>query len=111
MASSLSLARVVPSDMMWKIAPKWRADEMAAVFEMTIDSETLSFDEIAIITGCSRRADQVAWLEDQGWSYVKTRAGEPVIGRLYARLKLAGISPQLLGGAAEVRGPDMSKIR
>lgn len=83
---------------------------MTAIFEMTIESETLSLDEVAMITGCARKADQIIWLEAQGWTYVKTRAGEPIIGRMYARLKLAGISPQLLG-AAEVRGPDMSKIR
>ena len=83
---------------------------MSAVFEMVLPSEMLGQEEVIQITGCARRNDQIAWLDAQGWTYVKTRAGEPIVGRMYARLKLSGISPQLLG-AAEVRAPDMSKIR
>lgn len=83
---------------------------MAALFEMTLESEMLSKNELVEITGTSRRADQIAWLQAQDWRFFQTRAGEPIVGRMYARLKLAGITPQLLG-AAEVRGPDMSKVR
>lgn len=83
---------------------------MSAIFEMVLPTEMLGAEEVIQITGCVRRNDQISWLDAQGWTYVRTRAGEPIIGRMYARLKLAGISPQLLG-AAEVRGPDMSKIR
>lgn len=83
---------------------------MGAMFEMVLATEMLVPEEVIQITGCVRRNDQITWLDSHGWAYVKTRAGEPVIGRMYARLKLAGISPQLLG-ASEVRGPDLSKIR
>tara|TARA_R110001592_G_scaffold91274_1_gene267352 strand:+ start:5030 stop:5272 length:243 start_codon:yes stop_codon:yes gene_type:complete len=80
------------------------------MFEMVLATEVLGPEEVIQITGCARRNDQINWLELQGWAYVKTRAGEPIIGRLYARLKLAGISTQLLM-AVEAKGPDLSKIR
>lgn len=83
---------------------------MTPLFQLTIDSETLTHDELSSITGCGRRADQVSWLDAQGWTYVKTRSGEPVVGRLYARLRLAGISPSALvspGGWT----PDFSSLR
>lgn len=83
---------------------------MAALFEMTIESEMLSKLEIAEITGASRRVDQITWLENQGWRFFQTRAGEPVVGRLYARLRLAGISP--IGMTpTDLSVPDMSKVR
>lgn len=83
---------------------------MSAMFEIALATETLGPEEILQITGCARRNDQISWLDSQGWAYVKTRAGEPVIGRFYARMKLAGINTQLLV-LAEAKGPDMSKVR
>ena len=83
---------------------------MTAVFEMPLASETLTGEEVQQITGCGRRGDQVAWLQAAGWAYVTNRAGEPVVGRLYARLRLAGITPSALmatGGWA----PDFSTLR
>lgn len=69
---------------------------MSAVFEFPLASETLTADEVRVITGCTRRADQVAWLAREGWAYVRTRGGEPIVGRFYARLRLAGIVPQAI---------------
>jgi hypothetical protein len=83
---------------------------MSALFELPLSSETLTPDEVAAITGCTRRGDQIAWLEAAGWTHVRNKAGEPVIGRLYVRLRLAGISPAALvstGGWA----PDFSNLR
>lgn len=83
---------------------------MTALFEMPLATETLTADEILAITGCSRRGDQVAWLKAAGWTHVTNRAGEAVVGRLYARLRLAGITPTALvasGGWA----PDFSSLR
>ena len=53
---------------------------MTAMFEMPLSSETLTTDELQQITGCARRADQVAWLQTEGWMYVRNRAGEPIVG-------------------------------
>lgn len=52
---------------------------MSALFEMPLSSETLTQDEVMAITGCSRRGDQVAWLEAAGWTHVRNKAGEPIV--------------------------------
>tara|TARA_R110001592_G_scaffold333666_2_gene617544 strand:+ start:317 stop:568 length:252 start_codon:yes stop_codon:yes gene_type:complete len=83
---------------------------MTALFEMPLGSETLTKQELTEITGSMRRLDQIAWLDALAWQYVKTKAGEPIVGRLYARLKLAGINASGLS-SVDVRGPDMSKVR
>lgn len=73
-------------------------------------SETLNSDELVAITGCGRRGDQLAWLQAAGWTYVTNRAGEPIVGRLYTRLRLAGITPSALM-AAGGWAPDFSSLR
>ncbi len=83
---------------------------MSAIFELPIESETLTPDELGAITGCARRGDQIEWLTCNGWTFHKNKAGEPIVGRLYARLRMAGITPAALtttGGWA----PDFSAIR
>lgn len=83
---------------------------MSAMFELPIASETLSGEELQLITGCARRNDQIAWLEAAGWTYVKNKAGEPVVGRLFARMKLAGINPSSLATIG-AWAPDLSAVR
>lgn len=85
---------------------------MSAIFEMAMPTETLTPDEISEISGCSRKGDQIDWLSQNGWLFIRNRAGAPVIGRLYARLKLAGINPAALATpAAGGWEPDFSKVR
>jgi hypothetical protein len=75
-----------------------------------MQSEILTPEEVANICGCARKADQIEWLTTQGWTFVRNRSGEPIVGRLYARLKLAGINPASLStGSSWV--PDFSKVR
>lgn len=69
---------------------------MNALFEMPIDDEILSSEELAQITGCARKTDQIDWLCGNDWTYHKNKAGEPIVGRLYTRLRLAGINPKAL---------------
>lgn len=71
---------------------------MTAMFEMPLPSETLEPEEIAKISGCARSGDQVDWLKKNGWVFFQNRAGAPIIGRLYARMKMAGINPAALAG-------------
>jgi len=83
---------------------------MSAIFAMEIGSEMLAPEELAQITGSSRKGDQISWLSCNGWTFHKNKAGEAIVGRLYARLKLAGINPAALattGGWV----PDFSSIR
>lgn len=83
---------------------------MSAIFEMPIPSETLEPEEIGKISGCQRKSDQVEWLKANGWIFHKNKADDPIVGRLYARLKLAGINPTSLvtGGGWT---PDFSEVR
>lgn len=85
---------------------------MSAMFEIPLPTETLSPEEVSDISGCKRDADQIDWLKRNGWTFVQNRAGTPKVGRLYARLKLAGINPALLA-APEATGwqLDVSNVR
>ena len=56
-------------------------------------SEVLGNEEIAAITGYTRPSKQRSWLDENGWKYIRNRADHPIVGRIYARMKLAGISP------------------
>lgn len=83
---------------------------MSAIFELSITSETLDDEEIGKITGAARKSDQIHWLDKNGWIFHKNRSGDPIVGRLYARLKLAGINP----GALATQGgwvPDFSQVK
>lgn len=71
-------------------------------------SEFLTDDEIQTLTGRPQPRLQVAWLVDHGWKHEKNAAGRPVVGRLYARFKLAGIKPTAI--AAETWSLDLSKV-
>lgn len=83
---------------------------VSAIFEFDIASETLTVDEVKAISGAAHKGDQITWLTKNGWVFHTTRSGNPVVGRLYARLKLSGINPIALstsGGWV----PDFSEIR
>jgi len=86
---------------------------MSAIFELPVQSEMLSPDEVNDISGCSRKNDQIEWLQRNGWVFIKNKAGAPIIGRLYARMKLAGINPSaiLSGASGSGWGMDISKVR
>ena len=87
---------------------------MTALFELPIITEYLSPEEVQGITGVARKGDQVAWLEAHGWRYVRNRAGEPIVGRMYARLMLAGIDSQgaasALSSGVPAWEPDFSRL-
>ncbi|WP_431477796.1 DUF4224 domain-containing protein [Massilia eburnea] len=84
---------------------------MSAMFELPLHSETLSAEELVEISGSSRKNDQIDWLKRNGWIFHQNKAGMPVIGRLYARMKLAGINPAAM--AMNDRGwqLDTAKVR
>lgn len=82
---------------------------MNLISDTPITSETLSVDELQHLTGASRKKDQAMWLEEHGWVFVKNRAGDPIVGRLYARMMLAGIRPS--GGAANLPAPNFTSVR
>jgi hypothetical protein len=73
-------------------------------------SETLDDDEIVAITGYRLPSKQIAWLQFNGWRYVVNGANHPVVGRVYARLKLSGVKPNHLNAVAEEWTLDLSKV-
>ncbi|NWA41105.1 DUF4224 domain-containing protein [Pseudomonas reactans] len=77
---------------------------------MEIQNETLKEEELAAITGYLIPSGQIAWLNRNGWKYVLTRARRPVVGRVYARMKLAGVKPSAENIAAEAWSLDLSKV-
>lgn len=81
---------------------------MSAIFELSLLSETLKPDEVAEITGAKTCEGQRSWLDSNRWKYYTTRSGRPIVGRLYARLKLAGIDASAL--ATQGWAPDFSGI-
>jgi len=84
---------------------------MGAMFEFPAMSEVLDDDELAQITGCVRKSDQAAWLKKQGWVHILNKAGIPIVGRMYARMKLAGIDPATLSKTDAGWSLDLSKIK
>ncbi|MBO3274174.1 DUF4224 domain-containing protein [Pseudomonas schmalbachii] len=59
-----------------------------------MESEILSDEELAEITGYTARAWQRRWLDSHHWYYVESRGKRPLVGRLYARMKL-GLQPDI----------------
>ena len=77
---------------------------------MEIQSETLAEEELAAITGYQIPSRQLGWLNQNGWKYVLTGARRPVVGRVYARMKLAGVQPFAVKAVAEAWTLDLSKV-
>ncbi|WP_462370326.1 DUF4224 domain-containing protein [Oxalobacter formigenes] len=65
---------------------------MSAIIQIPPQSMTLSSDEIAEITGSKMRMHQVDWLRRNGWIYHLSKAEEPIVGRFYATMKMAGVN-------------------
>ncbi|RRV04608.1 DUF4224 domain-containing protein [Pseudomonas sp. v388] len=83
---------------------------MGVMNDLKISSEILTDDELAVITGYQVPSRQIHWLDMNGWNYVLTAARRPVVGRVYARLKLAGVSPTAQRAVAETWSFDLSRV-
>ena len=57
-----------------------------------MQAEILSDDELADLTGYKRRSDQRKWLKDRNWVFVESRGGRPLVGRMFARMKLGMVN-------------------
>ena len=64
---------------------------MSALFDMPAADLTLTSDELAKITGHARAQGQLDWLKAYRWHHHINKAGQPVVGRLYATMKLSGV--------------------
>lgn len=77
---------------------------------MHIQTETLAEEELATISGYQTPSKQIQWLTDNHWEFVLTGARRPIVGRMYARMKLAGIQPFTVKAVAEAWTLDLSKV-
>lgn len=79
-----------------------------------MESEILSDEELADITGCKGRFHQRRWLNDREWLFVESRGGRPLFGRQHARMKLGMGIPTILDlnppPAAPAWTPDYSRV-
>ena len=74
------------------------------------ETELLTADELVEITGRKHPQAQRAWLDSLGWTYTVNAAGRVIVGRWYARMKLAGITPSHSGLQPEAWQPDWSAL-
>jgi len=79
-----------------------------------IEAEIFSDDELADLTGYKQRAHQRRWLTDRNWVFVESRGGRPLVGRMYARMKLGMTNTALIEQsplpARPVWTPDFSRV-
>jgi len=80
----------------------------------TIEAEIFSDEELADLTGYKQRAHQRKWLNDRNWVFIESRGGRPLVGRMYARMKLGMTNPTLvqqgLPPTRPVWTPDFSRV-
>lgn len=75
---------------------------MNSLLPLPAENETtLTVQEIKCITGASDKRLQIAWLVKNGWRHSTDRHGVPVIGRLYANLKLGGLDMATVVASSE----------
>ena len=86
---------------------KARNDVMS---DLRLSSETLTDEELGVITGYLIPSRQIHWLNMNGWKYVLTGARRPIVGRVYARLKLAGVNPSATNAVSETWTLDLSQV-
>lgn len=77
---------------------------------MELQQETLSDDELATITGYKLPSRQIQQLKLMRWEFTLTGANRPVVGRIYARLKLAGVKPSVANAVSEPWSLDLSRV-
>ncbi len=79
--------------------------------DIQFPSQILLPEELAGITGAHRKGDQIEWFASNGWVFHRNKAGEPIVGRMYARLRMAGVNPTMMGQTQGPELPDFSKVR
>lgn len=77
---------------------------------MEFQSETLTDEELVTITGYQIPSKQIQWLTTNRWEFVLTGANRPIVGRVYARLKLAGVKPSAVNAVAETWSLDLANV-
>lgn len=74
------------------------------------DGEFLTPEELIEVTGYKHPGSQREWLDKNAWCYVVSGSGRPIVGRWYARMRLAGVKPTATGAESAWK-PDFSALR
>lgn len=74
------------------------------------ESEFLTPEELEEITGYKHAGHQKDWLEKNSWTYVLNGSGKPIVGRWFARMRLAGVKPTETGALTTSWQPDFSRL-
>lgn len=61
----------------------------------------LSETELEGLVGSPQHRLQIEWLKSNGWAHTLTRGGRPVVGRLYANLRLANVDVATMAPSQE----------
>lgn len=77
---------------------------------MEFHSETLTDEELATITGYQIPSKQIQWLTCNHWEFVLTGARRPIVGRVYTRMKLAGVNPSASNPEAQTWTLDLANV-
>jgi len=77
---------------------------------MSTASEFLEDAELVAMTGRTRSSEQIKWLNARGWKYELTANSKPIVGRVYTRLKLAGVKPSEQTAVVEPWSLDLSRV-
>ena len=87
---------------------------IATAWRHTMETEILSEEELADLTGYKLRGHQRQWLKKRNWVFVESRGGRPLVGRIFARMKLGAVSPTLANPnpppATPTWTPDFSRV-
>lgn len=79
-----------------------------------METEILSDDEFVDLTGYKQRAHQRKWLKDRSWVLIESRGGRPLVGRMFARMKLgmvnAAVADPIPPPARPAWTPDFSRV-
>ncbi|MDT9644011.1 MULTISPECIES: DUF4224 domain-containing protein [unclassified Pseudomonas] len=75
-----------------------------------LQSETLDQDELHTITGYQLPSKQIQWLTNNHWEFVLTGARRPIVGRVYARMKLAGVKPSAASAVTEAWSLNLANV-
>ena len=80
-----------------------------------METEIISDEELADLTGYKARGWQRRWLNDRNRHFVESRAGRPLVGRQYARMKL-GVTLEVVAVAppplpTQAWTPDFSRVK
>ena len=73
-------------------------------------SETLDQDELHTITGYQLPSKQIQWLTNNHWELVLTGVRRPIVGRVYARMKLAGVKPSAASAITEAWSLNLANV-